>query len=116
MTQDNSTVKVKIEVKKEYYESGALEVEIPYVNGKMHGISRGYYESGALKYETPYVNGAKHGIGKGYHETGALWIEIPYKNGKMHGIEKKYNSEKSVIDRLTLCSNDRLLLSLYREG
>ena len=40
MTQDNSIATV--EVKKSYYESGALLWEIPYVNGNKHGIERGY--------------------------------------------------------------------------
>jgi antitoxin component YwqK of YwqJK toxin-antitoxin module len=55
-----------VEVKKSYYESGALEREIPYVNGKMQGIVKWYYTSGALLWEIPYVNGNKHGIERGY--------------------------------------------------
>ena len=64
MTQNNTSDKV--EVTKLYYESGALMVETPYVNGKMHGIEKWYYESGALMAEIPYVDSEIHGIVKSY--------------------------------------------------
>ena len=100
MTQDNYIDTV--EVKKEYYESGALWVETPYVKGKRYGIERGYYESGALKFETPYVNDKEHGIDTWYFESGALEREIPYVDGKEHGIVKIYEEGKSNIDCLVL--------------
>jgi antitoxin component YwqK of YwqJK toxin-antitoxin module len=53
-----------VEVKRFYYDSGALQYEIPCVEGKKHGIEKEYYPSGALWYETPYVNGEKYGIEK----------------------------------------------------
>ena len=100
MTQNNSVDKVK--VKKNYYKSGALWWEIPYVNGKMHGIEKWYYESGALMAEIPYVDGKRHGIAKWYYASGALQIETPYVRGKMHGIVKSYEADKSNIDCLAL--------------
>ena len=72
MLQSNSTNEV--EIRKEYYESGDLERETPYVNGVKHGVLKAYYESGALWYEAPYVNGKEHGVEKYYAESGALWI------------------------------------------
>ena len=103
MKQDNSMDKV--EVRKIYYESGALCWETPYVNGKKHGIVRSYYASGALLWETPYVNGKKHGIEKCYYESGALRLETPYVNEDMHGIVKEYEDDNSNICRLTLCKD-----------
>ena len=99
--QDNSLDKDKVEIRKDYYNSGALHRETPYVNGEKQGIERDYYESGALWYETPYVNGNMHGIAKGYYyESGALWRETPYVNGRMHGIDKEYY-ESGDLDRET---------------
>ena len=69
MTQN--TANDKVEVRKEYYESGDLWYETPYVNGDIHGIVKVYYESGALLNEAPYVNGEIHGIMKAYDEDKA---------------------------------------------
>ena len=60
--------KYKVKIRRSYYESGALWLETPYVNGKEHGTEKWYYESGALDSETPYENGKKHGIEKSYYE------------------------------------------------
>ena len=100
MTQNNAIDNV--EVKKSYYESGALWHETPYVNGKIHGIAKQYDESGALMFVTPYLNGDIHGIEKWYYESGALEWETPYVEGKKHGIEKEYEADKSNIDFLAL--------------
>jgi antitoxin component YwqK of YwqJK toxin-antitoxin module len=105
MTQNNTINTV--EVTKEYYSSGALMCETPYVNDKEHGIEKWYYESGALEREVPYVNGRRNGIVKAYYESGALWWEIPLVNGKMHGIKKGYAKDNSNIDRLTLYNSGR---------
>ena len=100
MTQNNTSGKV--EVTKHYYESGALLDEIPYVNGKIHGIEKWYYESGALRRESQYENGKKHGIDKFYYESGALLVETPYVRVNIHGIVKSYEEGKSNIYRLAL--------------
>jgi len=89
-------------IKKCYYASGALWDESPYVNGKKHGIVKSYYESGALRDETPFVNGNIHGIAKSYYESGDLKQEAPYVNGKRHGIEKSYEEDKTGISSLVL--------------
>ena len=104
MNQDNS--KDIVEVKREYYESGALWGESPYVNGKKHGLEKLYYESGVLYKEAPYVTGKKHGIEKHYYKTGALWDETPYVNGMRHGIGRGYDKEKTSISCLTLYDRD----------
>ena len=103
MTQDNFLDKV--EVRKEYYESGALWVETPYVDGNKHGIEKRYYESGALDWEVPYVDGKKHGIERVYYPSGALREETPYANGKRHGIAKTYDEDEANIVCLTYYDN-----------
>ena len=117
MTQNNPIAKV--EVKQNYYKSGALWIETPYVNGKEHGIVKWYYESGALMAETPYVNGKAHGISRLYYESGALQNEIPYVRGKIHGIVRIFEEDKSNICRLTLYEKGHKLASvknlIYKE-
>ena len=66
-----------------------------------------YYKSGALSSETPFVNGVANGIAKIYYESGALWVETPYVNGERHGISRDYDRDNSNICCLTLYNMDR---------
>jgi antitoxin component YwqK of YwqJK toxin-antitoxin module len=45
------------ELVKNYYASGALFVERPMVNGKVHGTMKTYDEVGPLKSEFLFING-----------------------------------------------------------
>ena len=110
MAQNNTSDKV--EVVKHYYESGALLDEIPYVDGKEHGIAKYYYESGALRRESQYKNGKRHGIDKFYYESGALLVVTPYVRGNIHGIVKSYEEGKSNIYRLALYEKGHEVASL----
>jgi len=75
-------------------------------------VKKNYYKSGALYWETPYVNGKMHGIEKWYHESGALWREIPYVDSEIHGIVKNYEADKSNIYRLALYEKGRAVASV----
>ena len=110
MILDNS--KDEVEIRKCYYDSGALWWESQYVEGRRHGTERGYYESGALSWETPYVNGEIHGLVKGYYESGALWFEIPYVNGEKHGIEKNYDKDRVDMEYVVLYKEDRKVATI----
>jgi len=110
MTQNVAIVNV--EVKRFYYESGALSWEIPYIDGKRHGIGMGYYESGALSWETPYVDGKIHGISRFYYESGTLELETTYVDGKIHGISRGYDEGKTGIAYLTLYDKSREVASV----
>ena len=116
MTQGNSKANDRFEVRKGHYSSGAIWCEIPYVNGKVHGIGKTYYESGALKIETPYVDGKEHGIENWYYESGALRLEAPYVDEYMHGIAKNYDKDNMNIDCLTLYERNREVLVICLES
>jgi antitoxin component YwqK of YwqJK toxin-antitoxin module len=70
-------------------------------------VKKEYYASGALLAEIPRVNGERHGIVKTYNETGTLYAEVPFVKGKAHGIKKRYDKDNSNIDRLTLYNRGR---------
>ena len=106
----------KVEIRKYYYPSGALWVETPCVNGKMHGITKQYYESGAIEWEIPYVNGERHGIDKFYYESGALMVETPYVRGERHGVATHYGKDNIDIDCLTLYKINRVVSTLRCES
>lgn len=73
------------EVKKAYYESGALKAEFNYENGKKHGLTKVYYESGALEAEANFENGKRHGLSKYYSEDEKLIMRKNYIDGKVVG-------------------------------
>ena len=93
---------------KAYYESGALRSETHYENGKLEGIRKEYYESGALEYEGSHINGKKEGVVRGYYESGALKSEVLYKNGKMEGVVKEYY-ESGALKWETLYRNGKMI-------
>ena len=56
-----------------------------YVNGILHGKSKGWYENGQSWWEDDYMNGKQHGKSKGWYPNGQLWWEHDYVDGKLHG-------------------------------
>ena len=114
MTQNNSIDEV--EIRKTYYESGALWLEIPYVDGYKHGIEKEYYESGVLACETPHVNGTIQGIARVYYMSGAICYETPHKNGYKYGIAKHYDKDNINIDCLILYKGNRKVSTLCLES
>jgi antitoxin component YwqK of YwqJK toxin-antitoxin module len=56
----------------EIEQDGTVVSELEFVQGKLHGMSRGFYSSGQLEEETPYVNGLKHGVEREWFESGVL--------------------------------------------
>ena len=76
---------------KEYYESGVLKEEAPYIDDIKTGMEKEYYPSGKLKRETPYdTSGIVNGIERIYYENGVIQGEAPIKDDKENGIEKEY--------------------------
>ena len=60
------------EVRKEYYENGALKAEITFKKDKFEGPGKLYYENGALKQEYTYKKGKLEELVKNYDENGEL--------------------------------------------
>jgi antitoxin component YwqK of YwqJK toxin-antitoxin module len=85
-------------VLKEYYPSGKLKREIPYVNGIIPdgGASKTYYESGALMSITEYNHGKPNGKDFRYYENGQLADEGYYKDGKKTGIRRLYREDGTI--------------------
>ena len=75
---------------REYYPSGKLMEETPYVNGMRVGLSTWYYETGIVQGERTYKEDKLDGIIKWYYTTGSLGTEFNYKDGKLEGLTKLY--------------------------
>ena len=61
-------------------------------------VRKEYYSTGELHWETPFVNGKQHGIASGYHTTGVVWWTVSWDTGCMHGISKKYSKSGDLIE------------------
>ena len=51
-------------------------------NKPINGTVVVYYPSGELLLEMPYKDGRFHGVARGYMKEGPLYMELIYKNGK----------------------------------
>ncbi|MEI8376755.1 MAG: hypothetical protein WCJ35_28405 [Planctomycetota bacterium] len=49
--------------------------EVPFLNGREHGVARSWYANGQLAEETPYLDGTMHGIRREMFEDGSLQSE-----------------------------------------
>ncbi len=72
-------------IEKQYYLSGELYMESPFINGLQNGIEKHYHKSGKIWSEIPYKNGNKNGIVKRYYENGQISFETFFNNGIEHG-------------------------------
>jgi hypothetical protein len=73
-----------------------LAWETQWVNGKLHGITRGYYENRKIREETTWVNGKLHGPAKWYDEKGNLRRETMYEdNTDLAAPDASQNKETS---------------------
>ena len=62
-------------VVKLFYESGRLEHEVQYKDGKRNGTTKRYTESGQLKSLYTYKNGQRNGLAKIYAKAGYSVVE-----------------------------------------
>ncbi len=64
--------------------------EIPWKDGKIHGVRKTFNAEGKVMTETNYEHGEVVGVSKEYDEQGRLVREVGYKDGKKHGKRVEY--------------------------
>lgn len=94
------------EIKKEYFDSGKLQSETPFTDGKENGIQKWYYENGNLSYETTYTNGKINGIEKVYSTSGKLEYENTYIDSQKNGIQKGYYEDGQLKSETNYVNNN----------
>ncbi len=110
------SVTVQAESVQKFYDSGALQFEENYMDGKLHGLTKEYYETGELKADIKYKRGkevakndfrrdgqpgnevryegkTKYEIKRWYYPTGELFRERPSINDKTEGLEIDYYTD-----------------------
>lgn len=70
---------------KEFYEGGAIKVEMNIKEGKPEGSYIIYFANGKPNEIRAYRNGEFHGLWRTYNEAGLLIAEAQYRNNKKHG-------------------------------
>ncbi len=73
------------EAVKEFYPSGKLKSETPFVNGNIHGTRKSYFESGVLQKEEEYRDGRREGVSREYYEDGVLKNYETFKDDRLNG-------------------------------
>lgn len=65
----------------ETWEDGSVRCEIPFFEGKEHGLARDFHRNGQLAGETVYVNGKRHGLEREWPADGRLMAESEHESG-----------------------------------
>jgi antitoxin component YwqK of YwqJK toxin-antitoxin module len=83
--------------KEEHYPDGKLKAVYTYNDaGLLDGISRVYYESGKIESEGNYKDGKLDGIFKSYYENGNLKSAGEYKAGTLDGRLDNYDENGTI--------------------
>ena len=78
-------------IARNYYPSGQLKIERPYVDGNIEGVERMFYPDGTLWSETPYVSSKKSGMARVFHQNGNLSTEMEYVDDQRHGMFRRFD-------------------------
>ena len=70
---------------KEFFDNGALKLEMNIRDGKPEGAYIVYFANGKPNEIRAYRNGEFHGLWRTYNEAGMLISEAEYRNNKKHG-------------------------------
>jgi len=75
---------------KTYFDDGAIESEIAYVNDILDGMSLFYFPNGNIREEIPFSYGKVSGIHKKYYPNGLIKEEIHLADGILDGLTKRF--------------------------
>ncbi|MBN1495876.1 MAG: hypothetical protein JXA07_03850 [Spirochaetes bacterium] len=73
------------EIVKEFYPSGKVKAETPFLNGRIHGVKKIFFENGVLQKEEEYRDGMREGISREYYEDGVLKSYETFKDDRLNG-------------------------------
>ena len=76
---------------KGWYDSGALEVEEHFVDGKSSGVRKRWHANGKLKNEATILNGELHGPYTEWHDDGSMAVRMNMVRGKGEGLSEAWH-------------------------
>ncbi|MGJ3233491.1 toxin-antitoxin system YwqK family antitoxin [Marivirga sp.] len=81
-----------------YYESGAVQSQGEFLNGKEIGTWVYFHENGQKQLTGNFEDGKEVGLWEWYYETGELMQRGEYQNGLFDGTWLNYNAEGILVD------------------
>lgn len=82
----DGTEKLFVRERDKYY----MQTEIPWKDGKIHGVKKRYHPNGKVMSEAPYENGIATGSSRFYDLAGRLQKESSFKDGMPEGDMVEY--------------------------
>ena len=80
--------------------TGAIRLQIPYVNGVRHGITYEYKKDGTPLLVMPMKNGKKHGIIEiSYPHVYMTYSRVEYKDGELNGTSFRFHENGVQISK-----------------
>lgn len=85
-----------------------VRIEIPWVDGKIHGRKLVRDASGKVTSETTFVHGQQEGVAVGYGPDGNVVSRVPYRDGKKNGKAVYYFPGTEQLKREATYQDDRI--------
>ena len=82
---------------KEFYDNGAVKVDMKYKDGKRNGPTYSYYKDGKPWSLNTFENDELHGPYQTWHENGQLYYDGQYDHNRKVGVWKFYSDAGALI-------------------
>jgi antitoxin component YwqK of YwqJK toxin-antitoxin module len=82
---------IEVQYKRGSWHNGQICFEVPYVDGKKHGIEKWFRMDGTREIELTFKDGVKHGEARTWHPNGVLENYVMFHNGTKVGLDVKYD-------------------------
>ncbi|GAB4186210.1 MAG: toxin-antitoxin system YwqK family antitoxin [Simkaniaceae bacterium] len=80
-----------------YYPNGTPHMQIPYLNGKIHGERKVFAQTGEPLQIENFHNGILDGLST-YFQNGTKYLEISFVDGKRHGMERHFIDGETLVE------------------
>lgn len=90
----------EIQYKRGNWHNGQLCFEVPYLDGKKHGIEKWFRMDGTPEMELSFQNGVKHGEAKTWHPNGVLENYVMFHEGSKVGLDLKYDENGNNLSKI----------------
>lgn len=84
---------------RELYTDGVVKAEAEFVDGRLHGRTRGFHPNAVLQVEENFVEGVSHGQRRRFDEEGRIVSLESISNGQLHGLSEKYHPDGSLLEQ-----------------
>ncbi len=101
---------------KAWYESGKLEEEGRYENGRKHGLFTKWYENGRKAAQGRYTAGAEEGRFELWSPSGALAQIATFEGGRYHGLVTTFDERGAPLEEVEYVHGSRVRVRTFERG